>query len=77
MLVCRKIEVECFLQSKGYPVLYFDTVPNSMYYTDLFGVETCDEQILSVLSFFIRDTYHCDVVYMNINRICTYDSKIK
>lgn len=77
MLAGRKIEVECFLQSRGYPVLYFDTVPKSMYYCDLFGVDTCDEQILSVLSLYIRDIYHCDIVYMNIKRISTYDSKIK
>lgn len=77
MLADRKIEVECFLQSKGYPVLYFDTAPKSMYFTDLFSVDTCDEQILSVLSLYIRDVYSCDAVYMNIKRICTYDSKIK
>lgn len=76
MLSNRKIEVECFLQSKGYPVLFFDTDPKSMYFTDLFSADICDEQILSVLSLYIRDVYSCDVVFMNIKRICTYDSKI-
>lgn len=77
MLADRKIEVEVFLQSKGYPVLYFDTAPKSMYYTDLFSVDTCDEQILSALSLYIRDVYNCDAIFMTIKRVSTYDAKIK
>ena len=77
MLADRRIEVECFLQSKGYPVVYFDTSPKSIYFSDLFTVDTCDEQILSVLSRYIRDVYNCDSVFMTIKRLCTYDSKIK
>lgn len=77
MLSDRKIEVECFLKSQGYPVLYFDTARKSMYFTDLFSVDTTDEQILSVLSLYIRDVYKCDCLYMTIKRVSVYDAKIK
>lgn len=77
MLVFKNIEVECILSSKGYPVVYFETSPHKVYYTDLFSYDTCDEQILSTVSRYIRDVYDCDCVNITIKRVCSYDAKIK